>query len=61
MQNYARKHVVAIDELSFDFKVYDEIEPADVTEKPEDGVYCFGLYLEGARWNKTIHMLDDSK
>ena len=32
MQNYARKHVVAIDELSFDFKVYDEIEPADVTE-----------------------------
>ena len=61
MQNYARKHVVAIDELSFDFKVYDEIEPADVTEKPDDGVYCFGLYLEGARWNKTIHMLDDSK
>jgi len=61
MQNYARKHVVAIDELSFEFKVYDEIEPADVTEKPDDGVFCFGLYLEGARWNKTIHMLDDSK
>ena len=60
-QNYARKHVVAIDELDFDYKVYDEIEPADVTERPEDGVFCFGLYLEGARWNKTIHMLDDSK
>jgi len=61
MQNYARKHVVAIDQLSFDYKVYDEIEPADVTEAPEDGVFCFGLYLEGARWNKTVHMVDDSK
>jgi len=27
MQNYARKHVVAIDELAFEYKVYDEIEP----------------------------------
>jgi len=61
MQNYARKHVVAIDELSFDYKVYDEIEPADVSEKPEDGVFCFGLFFEGARWNKTIHMVDVSK
>lgn len=61
MQNYARKHVVAIDELSFDYKVYDEIEPADVTEKPEDGVFIFGLYLEGCRWNKSIHMIDESK
>lgn len=61
MQNYARKHVVAIDELSFNYKVYDEIEPADVTEKPEDGVFIYGLYLEGCRWNKTIHMIDESK
>jgi len=61
MQNYARKYEIAIDELSFEYKVYDEIEPQDVTEMPEDGVFCFGLYLEGARWNKTIHMLDESK
>ena len=60
-QNYARKHAIAIDELSYEFKVYDEIEPQDVTEKPVDGVFCFGLYIEGARWNKTTHMLDDSK
>jgi len=61
LQNYARKHIVAIDELDYDFKVYDEIEPADVTEKPEDGVFVYGMYFEGARWNKTIHMIDDSK
>jgi dynein heavy chain len=61
MQNYARKYEIAIDELSFEYKVYDEIEPQDVTEMPEDGVFCFGLYIEGARWNKTIHMVDESK
>lgn len=61
LQNYARKHTIAIDELDYDFKVYDEIDPQDVSEKPEDGVFCFGLFLEGARWNKTTHMLDDSK
>jgi len=60
-QNFARKHIVAIDELDMDFKIYDEIDPQEVAEKPEDGVFCYGMYLEGARWNKTIHMLDESK
>jgi len=26
-QNFARKHIVAIDELDMDFKIYDEIDP----------------------------------
>jgi len=60
-QNYARKHVIAIDELNFEYKMYDEISPNEVNEKPEDGCYCYGMYLEGARWNSTTHMLDDSK
>jgi dynein heavy chain len=61
LQNYARKQKIAIDELDYEFKVYDEIDPQDVTEKPADGVFCFGMYFEGARWNKTIHMIDESK
>jgi len=32
-----------------------------VTDKPEDGAYAFGLFMEGARWNRTTHVLDDSK
>jgi hypothetical protein len=24
-------------------------------------IYFIGMYLEGARWNNTTHMLDDSK
>ncbi len=61
LQNYARKHVIAIDELDFDVKIYDEISYNEVTEKPEDGCYTYGLYLEGARWNSTTHYLDESK
>jgi dynein heavy chain len=60
-QNFARKHIVAIDELDMDFKIYDEIDPMEVAEKPEDGVFCYGMYFAGARWNKTIHMIDESK
>jgi len=41
--------------------VYDEIQPSEVTEKPEDGCFCFGMYMEGARWNATSHYLDESK
>ena len=33
LQNYARKNVIAIDKLSFEFKYLDE-EPSDVKEKP---------------------------
>jgi len=61
LQNYARKHYIAIDELDFEFKMYDEILATEVTEKPEDGCFCFGMYLEGARWNSTTHYLDESK
>jgi dynein heavy chain len=44
LQNYARKHVIAIDELDFDVKIYDEISYNDVTEKPEDGCYTYGKH-----------------
>eukprot|EP00345_Euplotes_harpa_P017525 CAMPEP_0168340266 /NCGR_PEP_ID=MMETSP0213-20121227/13968_1 /TAXON_ID=151035 /ORGANISM="Euplotes harpa, Strain FSP1.4" /LENGTH=143 /DNA_ID=CAMNT_0008346483 /DNA_START=150 /DNA_END=578 /DNA_ORIENTATION=- len=61
LQNYARKHIIAIDELSFQFKIYDDISPQDCTQKPEDGCYVYGMYLEGARWNSNTHLLDDSR
>jgi dynein heavy chain len=58
-QNYARKHTIPIDALAFD---YDAIHCDDqqVNTKPEDGVYVYGLYLEGARFDYDTMMLTDS-
>jgi dynein heavy chain len=31
-----------------------------MSSRPTDGAYIKGLYLEGARWNKTTRVLDES-
>ena len=60
LQNYARKHHCEIDLLTFEFKILDDTTWDKVTEKPEDGCYVYGMFLEGARWNYETHLLDDS-
>lgn len=47
LQNYARKHIIAVDLLSFNFVIKDNLTHKDIHEKPDDGVFAWGMYLEG--------------
>lgn len=60
LQNYARKHIIAVDLLSLNFNFKDTLTHKDIHEKPDDGVYVWGMYLEGCRWDYTTHQLTDS-
>ncbi len=61
-QNFARKYKIPIDHLTFTFEVM-HVEADDkhtISEGPENGVYIYGLYLEGARWDRDKHVLGES-
>jgi len=55
LQNYARKHQIPIDLLDLTFKVMKN----DPVEAPDDGVYIHGMFIEGARWDRGAHILEE--
>lgn len=59
LQTYARKHMEAIDGLSFEFEILTT-PPEQITVSPADGVIVFGLYLEGARFDQAAGKVVES-
>jgi dynein heavy chain len=54
LQNYARKYKIAIDIISMQLEVADWCpihEVKQVKEKPAEGVYLYGCFIEGCRWS----------
>jgi len=44
--------------LNFSFKVLED-DYEQVTISPKDGVYIYGLYMDGARWDRGENMIED--
>ena len=57
LQNYARKHKVAIDTLSWDFKVL----PDKPSAKADDGCFCEGMFIDGGAWDRAGNVLTEQK
>ncbi|XP_034961986.1 dynein axonemal heavy chain 1 isoform X2 [Zootoca vivipara] len=60
LQNFARKSIISIDTISFDFKVMSQPVQA-LTQRPPEGCYIHGLFLEGARWDPMFFQLAESR
>jgi len=59
LQASARKNMVSVDVLSFDFIVYAGDE-ASITAIPKEGNYFKGMNLEGAKWDYNTMALTDA-
>lgn len=60
LQNFARKFVISIDTITFDFKVLSYAS-SEIAERPSTGCYIYGLFLEGARWDPFDFQLAESR
>ncbi|XP_035245196.1 dynein heavy chain 1, axonemal isoform X1 [Anguilla anguilla] len=60
LQNFARRSVLSIDTIGFDFKVMKE-SAKELRERPDMGCYIHGLFLEGARWDAQAGCLTESR
>jgi dynein heavy chain len=50
LQTHARKYKIAIDKLAFKFKIL-AVDKEKLSQPPKDGVYIYGMFLDGARWD----------
>ena len=58
LQNYSRKHLVPVNSLKFKTVVLSQTLDT-INGPPEDGVYLYGMFFDGADWDKEKMCLKD--
>merc|ERR1711879_788983 len=51
---------MGIDTLVYDFKCMSIEQNLEITEKPEDGCYIYGLFMEGAKFDYKNMVVGES-
>ncbi len=60
LQNYARRQKIPIDMVGYDFEMLGT-DPNAYTEAPAEGLYTYGLFLEGCGWDGAAGQLCESQ
>ncbi|KAJ9472161.1 Dynein-1-beta heavy chain [Diplonema papillatum] len=61
LQTHSRRFRIPIDELKFRTHVMDFTDADSVPEEPPAGVYTYGFFLEGCRWDSNEKTLVESQ
>ena len=61
LQNFARKNKMPIDILGFSYKFLHFSEIHQITVPPNEGVYVYGLFVEGCRFDMQKGLLEESE
>jgi dynein heavy chain len=59
LQSYARKYGVPIDTLNFSFEFQNFADIESIEDQPDEGVFIYGLFMEGCRWGNESMQLED--
>ena len=60
LQNFARKYTLAIDTCDLEYVFQAEGKEGKEWKPPQDGVYIYGLKMEGARFDRAAMLIAES-
>lgn len=58
-QTHARQHLIAIDQIDFSFEILEYETAEEEFDKPDDGVFIYGLFSDGGRWDRDNGLLEE--
>ncbi len=61
LQFSARKNVIAVDQLSFDFLIQPTLSDDSISAAPKEGSFVKNMILEGAQWSFSEMALADAE